>query len=68
MNIEYIIMDLYYFCFQVRQVSYLLKKHEMKKMKPLEKENVCRRREGDGQSPIRAPQNPEKMRLGQVEA
>ena len=53
-------MDLYYFCFQVRQVSYLLKKHEMKKMKPLEKENVCRRREGDGQSPIRAPSKPGK--------
>ena len=63
-------MDLYYFCFQVRQVSYLLKKHELKKMKPLEKENVCRKREGegDGKSPIRASQNPEKMRLGQVEA
>ena len=53
-------MDLYYFCFQVRQVSYLLKKYEMKKMKPSEKENVCRKREGDGQSSIRAPQNPEK--------
>ena len=54
-------MDLYYFCFQVRQVSYLLKKHEIKKVKPLKKENVCKRREG-------APQTRKKMRLGQVEA